>query len=204
MENKEYALRTKVHVGCFDVSPENVVIIDIKPNLYKSTINERILGFIEELDSKHVSITQLVQNLESQGKRVDEKIRKLISSGFFKKDFGDALREIFSSIVIIKGRATWNRSPYVLMRDGFPADFYLIPRDTLFHVAYIVSQILSKEFLNIHLIDRVFLMSDPLDKLDEHDDHRIVKWDPDSSLIGTALYDNPYSGDQNAGYLFFA
>ena len=87
---------------------------------------------------------------------------------------------------------------------GLLDDLSLVPTEITFHLAYLLSHFITKEFLNIHNMDRIFIMSEPLQKFGEYDDNRIVEWDPSyKNSISTALYENPYSGDSNAGYLFF-
>ncbi|MFA4975150.1 MAG: hypothetical protein WC839_00430 [Candidatus Paceibacterota bacterium] len=202
MENKISEIFT-MEVGQFRIKADDIIIVDILllPNTYRLG---KHLDFTKSTLGDDMSITAMVNDLKLRNIDIGNKINKLILSGFFKKSFSSSIREIFDKVAIIKGRATYCRYPSVLIRDGFPADCYLIPPQITFHVAYIISKIFTKEFLNIHNMDRIFIMSDPLEKLDQDDDDLIVVYDPSyNKVITTGSYNNPYSGDQNAGYLFF-
>lgn len=195
----------KIEVGHFRITPQDIVTVNILPE--KHNASGIYLDFIESIrksSTEQKPVAVMVTELESRGIKVGDKIKKLIESGFFVQDHYEALREMFSSIAIIKGRTTTCRSPEILIRDGFPDDCILVPAEISFHVAYLISYFITKEFLNIHNMDRLFIMSGPLEKLNKHDDDLIVIWDPTyNNYISTALYENPYSGDKNAGYLFF-
>ncbi|MFA6524067.1 MAG: hypothetical protein WC264_00545 [Candidatus Paceibacterota bacterium] len=186
----------EIEVGYFKIKANDIVIVDVLPD--SETLGNRF-DFFEDVCDFNKPITSMVTELELRGIKLNDIIKKLIQSGFFNKNFNDSLEQISHHVAIIKGRTTHCRSPKVLIRDGLPDDFYLVPAEITFHLAYLISHFITKEFLNIHNMDRVFIMSDPLEKGD-----KIVEWDPSyNNSITTALYDNPYSGDRNAGYLFF-
>ncbi len=193
--------QTTINAGWFSIKPDDIVIIDIIKNIH--TLGD-YLNFTKVGLSESISNADMIGELKSKGIWVDGKIERLIQSGFFKEGLSDSHHGIYDQVAIIKGRTTYCRHPSVLIRDGFPEDLYLVPPDVTFQVAYIISHFVTKTFLNIHNMDRVFIMSEPLEKLNEEDDNLIIEWDPSyGHCITTALYSNPYSGDTNAGYLFF-
>lgn len=202
MENNLSFRSFEIVVGCFEIKIHNIVIVDILPNNY--TVG-KYLDFLRPLGGREVeSAISMVAELESRGIKVDDKIKKLIQSEFFSKSFTEALGRMSRRVAIVKGRTTDCRSPMVLIRDGFPSDFDLVPTEITFHLAYLISHFITKEFLNIHNMDRIFIMSNPLEKFDKNDDNLIIEWDPSyNKAISTTLYENSYSGDHNAGYLFF-
>jgi hypothetical protein len=197
----------EIDIGSFKIKVDDMVFVDISLVGKRPMINS-YLNFL--LPSGGVGIRaefttlMMANELESKGIKINDKIKKLIQSGFFNLPLDVFLKRIFSQIVIIKGRTARSRSPMILIRNGFPEDFILVPTEITFHIAYLISHFITKEFLNTHNMDRVFIMSNPLEKNDGYDDDRIVEWDPTyHNSIGTCLYENPYSGDQNVGYLFF-
>lgn len=190
-------------VGWFNMKVDDIVIFDILRDSKKLCDHLHFTSAIRG-EGDDITVAAMVEDLKSRGYKIDEKIQKLILSGFFNLNLGGLFHQIFSQVGIIKGRAALTRNPSVLIRDGFPSDFFLIPPEITFQVAYIVSRIISKEFLNIHNMDRIYIMSKPLEKLDEHDDNLIVVFDPSYfEGIHTDLYNDMYGGDKNVGYLFF-
>lgn len=190
-------------VGFFDIKVSDAIIIKINNNDYKALGNH--LDFLPENNGfNRKSIEIMVSELKSNGVNFDDKIKKLIESGLFNKS-SDYLNNSYDCVAILKGKATNCRSPKRLISEGIPSDFFLVPIEETFSIAYLISNLFSKEFLNILGMDRIFIMSNPLEKFDKFDDDLIVEWDPSyhGKTIKTALYDNPYSGDKNAGYLFF-
>lgn len=190
-----------IETGFFSIKANDLIFIDIKSE-YRSVRSELLkikLKVIEEM-----STSSMTDELKTRNIKLDDKVEKLIDSNFFNEDTRRFKLEIFDEVVIIKGKAAKSRSPEVLIRNGVPDGFYLIPPKITFYLAYLLTFVFSKDFLNLHNIDRIFIMSEPLEKFNEGDDNLILEWDPTyHNCIGTALYENPYSGDKNVGYLFF-
>lgn len=205
METTPKIRSLSLDVGWFDIKFDDILVVDIRPNEETQGNHLNFANISSFHVGEEITVANMVENLKSKGIDLSDKITKLISTDFFEKSFIDALGQIYSKAVIIKGRSTNCRSPFVLIRDGFPSDLYLVPPKITFHVAYILAHIFTKEFLNIHNLSRIFIMSEPLVKLDQYDDELIVEYNPcHTKSISTALYTNPYSGGKSTGYLFFA
>lgn len=192
----------EIEVGQFKIKTDDIIILDISPQGRLSHIGDH-LDFLKGNNIDGKSIITMVSELRSRGIKTDDKIKELIQSGFFKGIYDDFRRISYSRVIIVKGKTTRCRVPAILIRDGFPSDFYLVPAEFTLHLAYVISHFITKEFLNIHNIDRLIMMSNPLEKFNVHDDDLIVAWDPSNNSVRTVLSDNSYTGDSNAGYLFF-
>ncbi len=188
----------EVVVGCFSIKFNDLVFIDVLPDRY---LNDSFKKKIQEI--KKMSNLEMLGDLENRGIKISSKIAKLIQDNFFGNG-PENFKEIYSRVAIIKGSATSVRAPKILIREGFPENFFLVPVKTTFSLAYLLTFIFTKEFLNFHNIDRIYIMSEPLEKFHEHDDNLIVTWDPSYYKgIDDTLYSNQYSGDKSTGYLFF-
>lgn len=188
-----------MNVGCLKIEAKDLVFIDLKPG--KGTFSKSLHGKMQEI--KHISISEMVRDLNAREIPISGKISKLIESNFFGYDH-ENFKEIFSNIVILKGRATKEHNLKHIIKEGLPDDFSLVPVKVTLRVAYLATFIFSKEFLNLHNLDKVVIMSEPLEKFEQHQNDYLIEWDPSfGHRIGTALYDNHLTGDDGTGYLFF-
>lgn len=189
-------------IGYFTITIDSFVILDIYPSSVRTTSNQ--LDFLKTQDLSEMSAAIIRNSLKKKKIKVDQKIKKLISSGFFHENLAEALRiGIRHKIIIVKGGSMESRSPKSIMNAGLPPNFGLVDSRSSFYLAYLLSRFATSDFLSVHNIDRLYIMSDPLEKIDKYDDNLIVEWDPALKSIGTALYDNNYSGDKSVGYVFF-
>lgn len=202
MGNNLQRITVLEEIGCFSIKSDGFIIIDIYPRSRRITTEK--IKFLNELGREKIERTSILTDLVVEEIHIDEKIEKLISLGFFYDNLDKYLKYCISSqVIIVKGSSVGCRSPKTIIESGIPNGLKLVDAKSAFHVAYLLSFFATLDFLNIHNMNRLFIMSEPLEKFNEHDDNLVVRWSPRYSTIGTGLYENPYSGDSDAGYVFY-
>ena len=192
-------LETRFKFGTFMIGVEDLVFIDLDWN-ERNNFNILRNYHKEIYKLRDVPLLEKVEDLEKRGMTVGDNIKERIRLGFFS----NTLYYPFDRIVIIKGRSTFSHIlERLIIKDGYPSDFHLVPANLTFDLAYTMSLILTKEFLNFHNMDQVIIMSNPLEKLSQNDDDLAVKLDPSYHKCITTAWYTKNSGDRHTGYLFF-
>lgn len=193
-----------ISIGQFNIGANDLVFVDLV-NKYNRYYMGKHLDFLNKKD-RMITPLEMLTDLKSRGIEVSDEVKELIESGFFNKTIYEFNQEAHSKIVLVKGPALNFHTPSVIIRDGLPNEFLLIPSDLTFQLTWILSHFLSKEFLGIHNIYHVFIMSNPLADLSQKGSQVILEWNPnysDKGMIETSLYDNVHTGGYSSGYLFF-
>jgi hypothetical protein len=185
--------------GLFRIKLDDIVILDVLSVYHNLRENFKFIPKDDLSESR--TISDLVKEMRANGIRITDGVLDLISKNSFVNTFEDfRFNSGYGSIAIIKGRAINSRSPKSVIDRGLPPCLEPLSSKNTFHFAYLISHFLTQQFINIHNIYNILIMSDPF-----NDGKDLIQWTPalgDEPILSAALYDNPYTGSKNMGFLF--